>query len=53
MILTFFVTMIHDSASTRYYEKSSWWSKQGINPRISEMRAFHALTTQYHNASIT
>ena len=38
MILTFFVTMIHDSASTRYYEKSSWWSKRGIKPRISEMR---------------
>ena len=38
---------------TRYYEKSSWWSKRGIKPRISEMRAFHALTTQYHNASIT
>ena len=47
------VGLILATALTRYYEKSSWWSKRGIKPRISEMRAFHALTTQYHNASIT
>ena len=57
MILTFFVTMIHDSASTpltRYYEKikSSWWSKRG-NQTSHLRNARFTYWPLCHNASIT